>query len=140
MRPLPPLEPLSHMSLPSLLPCVEVSCPKTINIKQYLNVNDFSSNLHKQHNFILQKYFINNSVVIITYKNHCSSQILLKLTLSDSVQSHDHLKRLIFDCISFTEGLITSLSTADIEAPASTRNFVTSLLPCHAARCRGVMP
>jgi hypothetical protein len=43
---------------------VEVSCPKTINIKQYLNTNNFSSNLHKQHNFILQKYLINNSVVI----------------------------------------------------------------------------
>jgi hypothetical protein len=45
---------------------VEVSDPKTINIKQYLNTNNFSSNLHKQHNVILQKYFINNSVVIIT--------------------------------------------------------------------------
>ena len=42
---------------PPMLPCVEVSCPKTINIKQYLNTNNFSSNLHKQHNFILQKYF-----------------------------------------------------------------------------------
>jgi hypothetical protein len=28
-----------------------VSGPKTINIKQYLNTNNFSSNLHKQHNF-----------------------------------------------------------------------------------------
>jgi hypothetical protein len=44
----------------------KVSHPKTINIKHYLNTNNFSSNLHKQHNFILQKYFINNSVVIIT--------------------------------------------------------------------------
>jgi hypothetical protein len=42
---------------------VEVSDPKTINIKQYLNTNNFSSNLHKQHNFILHKYFISNSVV-----------------------------------------------------------------------------
>jgi hypothetical protein len=47
-----------------MLQCVEVSSTKTINIKQYLNTNNFSSNLHKQHNFILQKYFINNSVVI----------------------------------------------------------------------------
>jgi ankyrin repeat protein len=38
-----------------------VSGPKTINIKQYFNTNNFSSNLH---NFILQKYFIKNSVVI----------------------------------------------------------------------------
>jgi hypothetical protein len=52
------------VGLPPLLPGVEVSCPKTINIKQYLNTNNFSSNLHKQHNYILQKYFINNSVVI----------------------------------------------------------------------------
>jgi hypothetical protein len=51
-----------------------------------------------------------------------------------------HLKSLIFDFISFTEGLITSLSTADSEAPASTRTFVTSVYPPHAARCRGVLP
>ena len=51
-----------------------------------------------------------------------------------------HLKSLIFDCISFTEGLITSLSTADSEAPASSRTFVTSVYPFTAALCRGVMP
>ena len=50
-----------------------------------------------------------------------------------------HLKSLIFDWISFTEGLITSLSTADSEAPASTRAFVTSVFPAHAALCRGVL-
>ena len=42
---------------PPVLTGVEVSSPKTINIKQYLNTNNFSSNLHKQHNVILQKYF-----------------------------------------------------------------------------------
>jgi hypothetical protein len=36
VRPLPPLEPLSPLCFPTVLPCVEVSCPKTINIKQYL--------------------------------------------------------------------------------------------------------
>jgi hypothetical protein len=51
-----------------------------------------------------------------------------------------HLKSLIFDCISFTEGLITSLSTADSEAPASNRTFVNSVFPPHAAVCRGVLP
>ena len=51
-----------------------------------------------------------------------------------------HLKSLIFDCISFTEGLITSLSPADSEAPASHRTFVTSVCPLHAALCRGVWP
>ena len=34
-----------------------------------------------------------------------------------------HLKSLIFDCISFTEGLITSFSTADSEAPDLMRCF-----------------
>ena len=51
-----------------------------------------------------------------------------------------HLKSLIFDCISFTEGLITYLFTADSEAPASNRTFITSVFPSHAARCRGVLP
>jgi hypothetical protein len=45
-----------YCCIPPLLPGVEVSSPKTINIKQYLNTNNFSSNLHKQHNFILKKY------------------------------------------------------------------------------------
>jgi hypothetical protein len=61
VRPLPPGEPLSNLGMPTLLTGVEVSGPKIINIKQYLNINNFSSNLHKQDNFILQKYFINNS-------------------------------------------------------------------------------
>jgi hypothetical protein len=51
-----------------------------------------------------------------------------------------HLKSLIFDCISFTECLITQMSTADSEAPASNRTFVTSVSPLSAARCRGVLP
>ena len=51
-----------------------------------------------------------------------------------------HLKSLIFDCISFTECLITCLLTAVSEAPASTRTFITSVFPIHAARCRGVQP
>jgi hypothetical protein len=44
--PLPPGEPLSHLCIPALLTGVEVSGPKTINIKQDLNTNNFSSNLH----------------------------------------------------------------------------------------------
>jgi len=46
-----------------------------------------------------------------------------------------HLKSLIFDCISFTECLITTLSTADSEAPASNRTFVTSVYPFSTAQC-----
>ena len=51
-----------------------------------------------------------------------------------------HLKSLIFDCISFTEGLITCLFTADSMAPASTRTFVISVFPTCTDRCRGVQP
>ena len=50
-----------------------------------------------------------------------------------------HLKSLIFDCISFTEGLITSSSTADSEAPASTKTFATAVFPSCAALCRSVL-
>jgi len=49
-----------------------------------------------------------------------------------------HLKSLIFDCLSSTEGLITSLSTTDGEAPAFNRRSTTAVLPSHAAQCRGV--
>ena len=51
-----------------------------------------------------------------------------------------HLKSLIFDYISFTEGLITILSTADSEAPASSKAFATSVFPFSAELCRGVLP
>ena len=51
-----------------------------------------------------------------------------------------HLKSLIFDCISFTECLITLWSTAVSEAPASSRTFVTSVSPSSAALYRGVWP
>ena len=44
-----------------------------------------------------------------------------------------HLKSLIFDCLSFTEGLITSLSTTDGEAPALNRRSTISVLPSSAA-------
>jgi hypothetical protein len=45
-----------------------------------------------------------------------------------------HLKSLIFDCLSFTEGLITSLSTTDGEAPAFNRRLTTSVSPSPAAQ------
>ena len=51
-----------------------------------------------------------------------------------------HLKSLIFDCLSFTEGLFTGLSTADSEAPASIRTFITSVYSCTAAQYIGVQP
>jgi hypothetical protein len=89
VRPLPPVKPLPHLCFPSLPPSVEVSYPKIINITQYLNSNNFSSNLHKQHNFVLQKYFY-KQFSCHHIKNHFSSQIFLKLTFSDAFQSHDY--------------------------------------------------
>ena len=45
-----------------------------------------------------------------------------------------HLKSLMFDCLSFNEGLITSLFTTYREAPAFNRRSTTSVLPFEAAR------
>jgi hypothetical protein len=51
-----------------------------------------------------------------------------------------HLKSLIFDSLNFSEGLITSLSTTDGEAPAFNRMSTNSVSPFHAAKWRGVWP
>jgi hypothetical protein len=51
-----------------------------------------------------------------------------------------HLKRLIFDSLSFTDSLITALFTTDGEAPAFNRMSTNSVLPVHAAKWRGVWP
>jgi hypothetical protein len=40
-----------------------------------------------------------------------------------------HLKSLIFDCLSFTDGLITLLFTTDSEAPAFSKRSTISVLP-----------
>jgi len=48
------------------------------------------------------------------------------------------LKGLISDSLSFTEGLITLLSTSDGDAPNFNRRSTTSMLPLHAASGRGV--
>ena len=45
-----------------------------------------------------------------------------------------HLKSLIFDSLNFSEGLITSLSTTDGEAPAFNRMSTNSVSPFHAAK------
>ena len=44
-----------------------------------------------------------------------------------------HLKSLIFDSLSFSEGLITSLSTTDGEAPAFNRMSTTIISPISTA-------
>jgi hypothetical protein len=42
-----------------------------------------------------------------------------------------HVESLIFDCLSFTEGLITLLSTTDREAPDFNRRSTNSDLPIY---------
>ena len=74
----------------------EVLNPKTINIKQYLNTNNFSVN---NRHFVIKssqatqlyitKVFHNKSSCHGCIKNNFSSEILIKLTFSDSLQSHD---------------------------------------------------
>jgi hypothetical protein len=44
VRRLPPVTTLSHLCGPPILPGVEVFCPKTIIIKQYLSTNNISIN------------------------------------------------------------------------------------------------
>jgi hypothetical protein len=50
------------------------------------------------------------------------------------------MTRLIFDWLSFTEGLITSLFTTDREAPDFNRRSTISVLPFIAAVWRSVWP
>ena len=50
------------------------------------------------------------------------------------------LKSLIFDCLSFTEGLTTSMFGTDGEAPFFNRSSATSALPYIAAVWRGCSP
>ena len=51
-----------------------------------------------------------------------------------------HLKSLIFDSLSFTEGLITSLFNTDGEAPDFNRRSTNSVSSVCAAKWRGVWP
>ena len=96
------LLPLTEGLLPqfdhSLLLCEEVSCSKTINIKQYLNTNNFS--VDNRHFVIKSSHATQLYIAKIFYKqfschdyikNPFSSEILIKLTLSDSVKSPDYI-------------------------------------------------
>ena len=96
MRPLPPVKPLSHLSFQTLLTGVEVFCPKTINIKQYLNTSNYSENT--THFVIKSSQTIQLYIIKVLYKQfRCYHHInksffvanLFKLTFSVSVQSHD---------------------------------------------------
>jgi hypothetical protein len=57
----------------------------TINLKQYLNTNNFSSNLHKQQNYILQKYSIKNSNEKLFVFKYCFKFIVVGLDTSTPV-------------------------------------------------------
>jgi hypothetical protein len=95
--PLPPVTPLSHLCGPAMLPCVEVSHPKTINIKQYLSTDIFSVN--NRHVVIKSSQTTQLYITKLIYKHischnhikktHFFKRSLLKLTFSYSVQSHD---------------------------------------------------
>jgi hypothetical protein len=85
--------PLWHLCVPTLLTGVEVSSPKTINLKQYLNTNNFSSNLHKQHNSILQKYFITTPLHLSAKWGHIDvTKILVEAGASPSAVDNDVIK------------------------------------------------
>ena len=74
----------------------EVWNPKTINIKQYLNTNNFSVN---NRHFVIKssqatqlyntKVFYKQFSCHDYIKNHFSSEVFIKLTFSDSFESHD---------------------------------------------------
>jgi hypothetical protein len=67
-----------------MLPGVEVSCPKTIfKHKQFPIKSSQTTQLY------ITKVFYKQFSCHHHIKNHFSSQIVLKLTFSDSVQSHD---------------------------------------------------
>jgi predicted HTH transcriptional regulator len=69
VRPLPPIEPLPPLCVPSLLPGVEVSCPKTINIKQYLNTNNFIYSVGSGFNRVIE---LNQKMLIL--KRFCDEK------------------------------------------------------------------
>ena len=56
------------------------------------------------------------------------------------MNNFEFFKSVIFDWLSFTEGLITFLSTTYREAPAFIRRSTTLVWPFIAAVWRGVQP
>jgi hypothetical protein len=89
-------EALLHVFCHALLLCEEVSCPKTINKKQYLNTNNVSG--INRHFVMKSSQATQRYISKVLYKqfschgyieNYFSSEIFIKFTFSDSVQSHD---------------------------------------------------
>jgi hypothetical protein len=73
--PLPPETPLSHLCGPSMLPGVEVSHPKTLNIKQYLSTDNFS---------------VNNRHAVI--KSSQTTQLYITKEIDKHFSCHHHIK------------------------------------------------
>jgi hypothetical protein len=89
-------EGLLPLFCPAVLHSEEVSRPKTINIKQYLNTNNFTVN--NRHIVIKPSQATQLDITRVFYrefnfhdyiKNLFSSEILKKLTFSNSDQSRD---------------------------------------------------
>jgi hypothetical protein len=75
-----------------------VSCAKTVNIKQYLNTKNFSSNLNKQHDSILIKYLTcrmkscSNRVIELNLKI-----LILAKFVAKNICFHVRIKKTDFD-------------------------------------------
>ena len=112
MRPLPLGEPLSHLCVPTLLTGVEGSGPKTINIKQYLNTNNCSSNLHKQHNLILKKYFYKQ----FSCHHHINKSVFAtNLQFNHTIKTKLQTMLLIFNFFPFLKMFKISLLDPDMK-------------------------
>jgi hypothetical protein len=75
VRPLPLVTPLSHLCGPAMLPGVEVSHPKAINIKQYLSTDNFS---------------VNNRHLVI--KSSQTTQLYFRKVIYKHFSCHHHIK------------------------------------------------
>jgi hypothetical protein len=63
------LEPLSHMSVPSMLPGVEVSCPKTINIPEALK-SLYRSPGYKKNQLVSSVFYANRKSKMAATTGH----------------------------------------------------------------------
>jgi hypothetical protein len=95
-RLLPLTDGLLPLCCPRLLPSEEVSSPKTINIKQYLNTSNFTVN--NRHFVIKSSQASQLDITKVFYRefnfhdyitNLFSSEILKKITFFNSDQSRD---------------------------------------------------
>ena len=76
VMPLPSVTHLSYLCGPSMLPGVEVSYPKTINIKQYISTDNFSVN--KTH---------------VVMKSSQTTQLYITKEIDKHFSCHLHIKK-----------------------------------------------